>query len=347
MGQRANLFVVEHDRREMYYSHWCANTITCDLFWGPEHATAFIRMQRAVDESEWLDEIWAEGGAVVDCDNRVFMLYGGEDLIYDVPLRRVYLDMLCRVWQGWDVRWAHEGIADIADYVGYQRSKVLSERNSSATDGQALLSPPEEKNWVDLVGSVQFDPDSLRFFPLAGNVMTYLSVGPRFLSAYNRSSGEDRLMLNEWTKEFPRGGFHIDVDCKMLDFWIAEDAAEAQSRVSKSWDGWTATWHRDHFESQLDLADSRLQFPMRDRSQLEEELIHMLLSLEITFDARKTFDELAAHQDFKGKPMTINPYALRNDRLPVSPDRRRSILSCALARDIGQRDEVISIIPPK
>jgi hypothetical protein len=63
MGQRANLVIVRPDGYELFYSHWCANTLPRDLFWGPEHAERFIRMQRPAGHDEWLDTIWAEGGA--------------------------------------------------------------------------------------------------------------------------------------------------------------------------------------------------------------------------------------------------------------------------------------------
>lgn len=51
MGQRPNLILVEGREYRLFYSHWCANTLPRDLFWGPEHAAAFIRIQRAVDDS--------------------------------------------------------------------------------------------------------------------------------------------------------------------------------------------------------------------------------------------------------------------------------------------------------
>src|SRR4051812_42715096 len=113
MGQRANLILVQGGRHQLYYTHWRANTLPRDLFWGPDHASRFIRIQQPT--TEWLDEVWAEGGAVMDHDARVLLLYGGEDILYDVPLRRLYLRALARVWDGWEIRWAHEGIADLAD----------------------------------------------------------------------------------------------------------------------------------------------------------------------------------------------------------------------------------------
>lgn len=64
MGQRANLIVRTTERDELYYSHWRANTLDSDLFWGPEAATAFARAQRSVAEgAEWLDEIWVSATA--------------------------------------------------------------------------------------------------------------------------------------------------------------------------------------------------------------------------------------------------------------------------------------------
>ena len=37
MGQLANLFLIGDGRIEIYYTHWCADTLPYDLFWGPGH----------------------------------------------------------------------------------------------------------------------------------------------------------------------------------------------------------------------------------------------------------------------------------------------------------------------
>ena len=75
MGQRANLAIGNANGYELYYSHWCANTLPRDLFWGPNHALNFISQQLQVDQTEgWLDTIWAEGGAVIDIETNTFLL---------------------------------------------------------------------------------------------------------------------------------------------------------------------------------------------------------------------------------------------------------------------------------
>ena len=116
-------------------------------------------MQRKVDDSGWLDDVWAEGGAVIDWDNKVFLLFGGEELLWDVPLRRIYLQLVGYVWQDWTIRWAYEGIADIAEYVHYPRSQVIREYQEENYEYD--LTPPEEESWTNVVGSVIYNDKSL------------------------------------------------------------------------------------------------------------------------------------------------------------------------------------------
>lgn len=67
MGQRANIAIGNAERYDLFYSHWCANTLPHDLFGGSDHAVDFVSCQRKVDRRDgWLDTIWAEGGAVID-----------------------------------------------------------------------------------------------------------------------------------------------------------------------------------------------------------------------------------------------------------------------------------------
>ena len=59
MGQRANLILVERGRPVVYYTHWRANTLPRDLFWGPRYALPFFRSQRLIEDGTLLDEVWA------------------------------------------------------------------------------------------------------------------------------------------------------------------------------------------------------------------------------------------------------------------------------------------------
>ena len=328
MGQRANLILVERRKYQLFYSHWCANTLPRDLFWGPEHSVAFIRVQRAVDDSGWLDDVWAEGGALLDLDRKHFLLYGGEDLLYDVPLRRIYLGLLAQVWKGWTVRWAYEGIADLADGVGYPRDRVLSKGDQDSTDN--TLMPPAQKDWTDLVASARFDDGTIRLYPLAGDVASYLSGGPKLAANLRVADGLPRLLLDEWTTGFPSGGFHIDLSAQRIEFWVARDAPDIGNRVARAWPGWETQWHCDHYEKQLERAEGLLRFPSPDRQALLDRCRESLLWEPTTspVDAVRMFTERVREQ---GKEVQVNPWALRDDRLELSKAERIAILDEAMS----------------
>ncbi len=98
MGQRANLLIVTGGAYELCYTHHRANTLDHDLFWGPDYALGFIRAQRRVTDADWLNDVWAEGGAVMDLDRRVLLWFGGEGVLYEVPLRRAHTRLMAASW---------------------------------------------------------------------------------------------------------------------------------------------------------------------------------------------------------------------------------------------------------
>jgi hypothetical protein len=322
VGQRANLVLVEAGNYQLFYSHWCANTLPRDLFWGPDHAAAFIGIQRPVEKTEWLDEVWAEGGAIVDLDQRHFMLFGGEDLLWEVPLRRIYMRLLTQVWKGWTVSWAYEGIAGLADYVGYPREKVLATNRHDGCGGVTL---PETKEWTDLVASLRLGDGTFRFYPLSGDAAAYLSEGPELVPQFRELGGFPQLDLNEWSREFPRGGLHIDLSDRTLDYWIAEDSPDIQNRVAAAWQGWRTEWHHDQYEMQLERTAGNLQFPAQDQGALLHRCREMLLVERGAVDITEVAKLLV-----KGGVATdvqMNASALRDDRLHVPRERRLSILN--------------------
>src|SRR5206468_1193034 len=146
-------------------------------------AAAFIRCQgpSGGGPSWWLDDCDAEGGVVLDMDRRVLLLYGGEDLLFDVPLRRLFLRLLGHVWKGWEVRWAHEGIADLADYVGYPRSEVLTSRARVPQRFRVILSPDPES--TRSLGSARFQSGVIRVYPLGTTFSYCLDCAPQLPDA--------------------------------------------------------------------------------------------------------------------------------------------------------------------
>ena len=327
MGHRANLVIVKNGRYDLFYSHWAANTLPQDLFWGPDLATAFIQIQRQADESDWLDDVWAEGGAVLDQDHRTLVLFGGDDLAFDVPLRRLYLELLGKVWKGWHIRWAHEGIVDIAEYLGYPRNKVLSTK--SQPSWQCTLSPPQEESWTDIVGSVA-SVAGLRLFPLAGDVRSYLSCGPQLAEVGQTASGLQQFDFSDKNRGFPTGGFHLDLTRKKVEYWVANPEPNLFQQLTGAWPDWSVTTHRDSFEFQLERVGPALQFPVPSRTALLDR-VREILMWEPQKSPVETLLSLTDCNLPEVKEVEINPYALRDDRITLSRNDKEVILEHALA----------------
>ena len=332
MGQRANLIVIEDGNRQMFYTHWRANTLPTDLFWGPDHATKFVRVQRPVafDETGWLDDVWSEGGAVIDHDARVFLLYGGEDIAYEVAYRRAYLEAVRRVWEGWEVRWAYEGIAEMADYVGYPREAVLT-RDDRAPDKPRGLKPPTHADGTRAVASVARGRGVHTFYPLMDEDVIY--EGPSLLESAARFPGEATLDV----ADVPAGGFHLDVERKKIDFWCARDLPEGADGVARYWPGWVVTWHRDRYESQLELAGDALVFGEPDPQALRRRLKDLLLFEEKRNGVDALLSSIERLEECGSEVTEINPLATRDASVSLSREERLRIVERALG--VGPSDD--------
>jgi CubicO group peptidase (beta-lactamase class C family) len=331
MGQRANLIIVREQAYELYYSHWCANTLPEVLFWGPEHALSFIERQTRVDESGpgWLDEVWAEGGALLDLEKRKLLFYGGEDILLDVPLRNLFLRLMEKIWPGWEIIWAYEGILDLATYVGYPQETLLAEREVYTCDRS--LAPPPARDWTDLIASVQFAGDDLLLFPLDGQLDSYLFNGPALINGINKSYGYRSFVLSEWTEVFPAAGFHIDVTRKRIDIWHAKALEAVLTRLQSIWPGWEIIDHGGGYEAQVKRTGGALKLQTADEHHLLDRLQHMLLENSaanpvkaVTYFARKEAEA--------GKAVEINPYALKYDTYRLPGELKAELWNAAVSR---------------
>ncbi|QQZ63308.1 hypothetical protein JI735_12975 [Paenibacillus sonchi] len=326
MGQRANLLIVRNRSYELYYSHWCANTLPRDLFWGPEYAVEFIELQTKVDESGWLNDIWAEGGAVLDLDIKKLLIYGGEDIRFDIPLRNLYIQLMQKTWNGWEIEWAYGGIADLASYVGYPKEKVLTVGDSDLNS--ICLAPPEEKDWVETVASVRFSANEMLIFPLGGGIEEYLLHGLEIVDKIDKAYGYQKLALSEWKKDFPLGGFHLDIPQKRLEFWHADVISGLFSQLQNKWPGWDINEKFSDYAAQLRSTQGLLEFPAVNGQQLLEELIVHLLN-EPSNPLNALF-YLAEKLGEEGKEVEISPYALSYNNRPLTKELKEEILASAL-----------------
>jgi len=327
VGQRANLILVERGRPVVYYTHWRANTLPRDLFWGPRYALPFFRSQRLIEDGTLLDEVWAEGGAVLDEDEKLLLLFGGEDERYEVPLQRTYLRLARHTWDGWQVRWAHEGVAEIADHLGRPRTEVLTAKESRPWDPD--LSPPDDKGSINSVGTIRSEDGRLRLYPLGHEGDDLLRAGPRLLHAAAATPCVDRLHFAEWTSSFPTDGFHIDVARRTVGFWTGRDAPGAAARVAAAWPDWTVTWYRDRYEFQL-AAVPALTFPAADENDTLSRLRDTLLVENGQSGPEMLLDTVQRLEGERFDVSGVNEYALRDARLSLPREERVRLVDAAI-----------------
>lgn len=338
MGHRANLVLVNEDGYELFYCHWCSKDIPVDVFWGPQYTLPYIRQQKVVAPDHWMNHVWAEGGVLLDPRKQALLLYGGEDLALSIPLKRLYLELLRIVWAGWDVRWAHDGIADLGAYVGRDRRAARSEDEPPTPDGHELDAPQQQK-YINLVGSFVLEDRQTRLFALGSlRASETLCYGPSLIDTARTARSYDRLPLHRWlaASDFPLGGFHIDLPQKRLLYWSADDPGSREV-IADYWPGWTVEWLYDNYEAHLALLDGRVRFPQPETDEVLGGLEKILL--RAPFDHVNMVLNMVDDLTQQGRVFDINSDALREDPLDITPARRRAIFDQAVAQWRAGRGE--------
>lgn len=327
MGHRANLVLVDENGYRLFSCHWCAKSIPADVFWGAQFAIPFI-MQQETKLDDWLDEVWAEGGVLVDTHQRHLLLYGGESLSLDIPLRRVYMALLQENWPDWTVQWAHDGIADLGAYVGLDRSRFAHDHPERYALDMLSLEPPKEERYTSIVGSFRFEDGSVHLFPIDDlRASDRLAYGPELVEVAKQRGGVETLSLAD-LDEFPLAGFHIDVAEKRLEFWSADDPGVLHL-LTPLWPGWELIWLKDSFETQLTRLGDRLIFPAIDQEKLVETL-STILTHEDSFDPVKMIQNRVKERENQGHEVWVNPSALQFARQDLGDLSRGMIFDKAV-----------------
>jgi hypothetical protein len=315
MGQRANYIIIDDHGFVLKYSHWGANAIDGDMFWGPAHALAFINAQR--DTDEWLDDIWCEGGALVDLPKRTMLWFGGEDIVHDVMRHRLYMALLARTWPGWSVRCAFEGLCDVVDHLGLARDPVRSGRERK----------PRTK-WVE-TGRWNWGVYTLR--RTDGRITAHVSPVrvdelfhfPADVLASFVGAPSCELPLEGDLR--PAGGAHIDETERRIDLWSPEYAPDLSTRV---WPGWRLEHHGGRFEDQLERAGGALVLTPASQASAIEGLVASLM-YESKVDPHGMLAAMMKGRD--PEKIEVNPLFFEHVPIQLSPDDKSQILKHALA----------------
>ncbi len=324
MGHRANLVIVDEAGYQLYYCHWCAISIPTSIFWGPEIALEFIRQQCPVDadEKEWLDTVWAEGGVLVDIYRQQALLYGGEELPRNIPLRRLYMALAQQVWTGWNIQWASGGIVSMAGYVGLPLEVVCKPMEKPR--GKCELPAPAEMDWVDTIGSIRRKDGTIDFFPTEIFLANILPHGPSLVKAMHRKKSLTEYQCDE----LPQSGFHIDETEKTLSYWTIEEEFIRETELIPLWPDWDVVPLHDDFEAHIRLTDGRFKVTLTPEEELLSQLKSMLLAQPMNL--AENFLDVVGRLEEEGENVEINSYALRDSPLELAEGRRREILDEAI-----------------
>lgn len=248
MGNRANIVLVDHDGWQLRYAHWAGCRMLDALLAGPEMAVRYIRGQQTSDF--WTDELWADGGLLLDLTERR-LLFFGEELMATMNERRAMFEVLVLLWPGYTISWAYGATAEIAAYVGAQASlrDMPSEPELTLAEDTGRLH--HLVTVIDRIGRV-------RAWPLWwGSSAAWL--GPDLLDSLP-GPGEPALQLGV----IPESGVYVNVPNKTLGVWMTRPVPGLLRWLPQLWPGWRTEFWEDRFEEHLRRCGGQITAPMVD-----------------------------------------------------------------------------------
>ena len=250
MGNRANFVIVKDRDWQLYYSHWAGCRILDALIGGPELALRYAQSLRQLAKDQWVDPVWADGGAVVDVDRRQ-LLFFGDELMVEMPERRALMSVLAVAWPDYAICWAYDGTAELAGYVGAELPPYL-------WDNRPGLRLARDRNALCHLVSVVDAPGQVRMWPLWWH-LSKAWHGPALIDKLP-GPGVRRLTLGK----IPEGGLHIDVPRKMVGAWQTVDTMGIFQALPDLWSGWQSECWEDRFEEQALRCKGALRIPELD-----------------------------------------------------------------------------------
>lgn len=252
MGNPANFVIVENGKWQLYYDHLVGCRMLDALAFGPAFAVQYVRASQACPPANrtgpsW---VWADGGAVIDLD-RQRLLFFGDELMWDMPIRRAMMAALAVTWPDYAVGWAYGGTYELAQYVGADQSWDKELRGPDMTLAHERNSPCHVVSVVDADGHV-------RLWPLWWGVSS-ARHGTALLELLP-GKGFSRLRLGQ----IPTGGMHVDTQLRRVGVWYADDPQNVFDRLPRLWAGWQADCWEDRYEEQVALCGRALRVPELD-----------------------------------------------------------------------------------
>ncbi|AZM49496.1 hypothetical protein DMB38_30260 [Streptomyces sp. WAC 06738] len=329
MGHRATYVLVRDGEWRLYYSHWGASGLDVHLLDGPGSATRFVTAQREMERDAWLDDVWCEGAALVDHDARelLFFTWHLEGYVH----RRAVLTVLGRTWPGWRIRWAYDGLEDVAAYVGADPGLVRSARSRADPEPPATAEPePADPGEESALAVTVADGDGIRAYAVfEEELQDLLDRGPVVAGQLPRAALTDRL------DTIPAGGLHVDTVRRRVCAWTLLYFAGTAAAGPRRWPGWEWTFWADRYEEHERAAAGALGFArpgLRPGAALLAQRLERLGERDPVGDFARLTERLAAQEG--GGEIRVSPWTVAHTPTTPLPEERarlREVLAALAA----------------
>jgi len=154
--------------------------------------------------------------------------------------RAAMLDGFARVWSGWRVEWAYDGIGDLARYLGVDPAVVRAPVPAGLTDADLA-----QENPIALV-----TVGSAAYGLVAGDGPPWW-LGPDLLDLL---TPERRITESP----MPQMGLHLDPQARRAGLWSIQPLCGIRDAWPRLWPAWELEFWADRYVDQLD----RSGFPL-------------------------------------------------------------------------------------
>lgn len=248
VGERAQCVIMDGRTTELYYTVWGAHALDVDLVAGPEAACERIR-RRYDPADNLLEPVWIEAAALIDLSRRVLAVFSWhcEGYAHRAALRAV----LAHTWPGWDLRWAYDGVDDLAAYSGAPYWP----------DGRSTISPslvaldPADLDEFNLLVTVADPRGPAHAYGMWSDVSDAFWAGPALL---DQLSGAARVTA---LPRLPDAGLHLDPATRTVTGWTTLEVAGLAIDWAARWPGWRLEFQDDRYDLQLAHCAGGLRVP--------------------------------------------------------------------------------------
>jgi hypothetical protein len=218
---------------------------------GPEAAMSHWDDRGELDAAWWKDDV-CDGGALIDADARHLLFFTVQPWTQqnrDVyAYRAAMLDGLARVWAGWRIEWAYDGIADLARYLGVDAALVRATTPAKLTD-------------TDLAGQ---DPVALVTVGSTGYGLVADDSHPWWLGPHLLDLLTPERQIS-WSP-MPRMGLHLEPEMRRAGLWSIEPICGIREAWARLWPGWELEFWTDRYVNQVNRSGFPLPPPRRDEA---------------------------------------------------------------------------------